>query len=179
MTPIRDAVLLVTHSADHFTVDRVEAALRTRGVRPVRLLTDRFPTEATLSTRFTRQATRHQLEQSLLGEELKAVWLRHIAAAHFGDDLDPAYVADCERETRAALKGFLNSLVGPLWMDPLARIEAASDKLVQLRLAAVHGLSIPATLVTNDPAAVRELFRELGGRMVTKLLTPLSISMGR
>lgn len=179
MTPSRDAVLLVTHSADHFTVDRVEAALRVRSARPVRLLTDRFPTEVTMSTRLTQQAVRHELDQSLHSEELKAVWLRHIASAHFGEDLDPEYHADCQRETQAALKGFLNSLVGPRWMDPLARIEAASDKLVQLRQAAAHGLSIPATLVTNDPAAVRELFRELGGRMVTKLLMPLSISMGR
>ena len=41
-------VLLVTHSGDFFTIDRVAAALARRGVRFFRLDTDRFPTELEL-----------------------------------------------------------------------------------------------------------------------------------
>lgn len=39
------------------------------------------------------------------------------------------------------------------------------------------GLRIPHTLVTNNPQEVREFFPAVKGKMITKLLTPLSTSM--
>lgn len=41
-------VLLVTHSGDLFTVDRVAEGIVRRGGIPVRIDTDRFPTEVRL-----------------------------------------------------------------------------------------------------------------------------------
>src|SRR6185503_6963201 len=55
---------------------------------------------------------------------------------------------------------------------------AAENKLRQLRLARALGLCVPRTLVTNDPDAVRA-FRAEVGTLVTKMLTPLSVSMGK
>jgi glutathione synthase/RimK-type ligase-like ATP-grasp enzyme len=40
------------------------------------------------------------------------------------------------------------------------------------------GLVIPRTLVTNDPDRARAFFNDLRGRVVAKLLRPLSVSMG-
>ena len=37
MSPARDIVLLLTHSADFYTVDRVAEELSRRGLRPVRV----------------------------------------------------------------------------------------------------------------------------------------------
>ena len=53
MTPTapRDAVLLLTHSGDFYTVDLVAQALARRGVRPVRFNTDLFPSSVKLSAR--------------------------------------------------------------------------------------------------------------------------------
>jgi glutathione synthase/RimK-type ligase-like ATP-grasp enzyme len=64
------------------------------------------------------------------------------------------------------------------WVNPLDAGTAAEDKPRQLRLARELGLSVPRTLVTNDPEAVRA-FREEVGPLVTKMLTPLSQSMGK
>ena len=64
-----------------------------------------------------------------------------------------------------------------MWIDDLQRISVAENKLRQLRVATEVGLRIPQTLVTNDPQQAREFFQELEGKMVAKLLTPLSYSM--
>ena len=37
------AVLRLTHSADHVTIDRVQAGVARRGASPIRFDTDRFP----------------------------------------------------------------------------------------------------------------------------------------
>ena len=47
----RHAVLLITHAADHFTIDRVQAGVARRGATPIRLDTDRFPGHHRLTTR--------------------------------------------------------------------------------------------------------------------------------
>src|SRR5262249_15474687 len=40
-------------------------------------------------------------------------------------------------------------------------------------------LQIPRTLVTNNPQRVRDLFQELHGNMVAKMLTPMTTTMDR
>jgi glutathione synthase/RimK-type ligase-like ATP-grasp enzyme len=77
----------------------------------------------------------------------------------------------------AALYGFLDGLDSCRWIDPFDRVEAGENKLRQLRIAESVGISIPHTLVTNDPLQARNFYQQLKGRMVEKLLRPLSISM--
>jgi glutathione synthase/RimK-type ligase-like ATP-grasp enzyme len=55
---------------------------------------------------------------------------------------------------------------------------AAENKLLQLRAARESGLDIPPTLMTNDAARARDFYEAEGGRVVAKLLRPLSVSMG-
>ena len=63
------------------------------------------------------------------------------------------------------------------WVNPIPAGLAAESKLRQLRLATEVGLSIPPTVVGNDPARIRDLFTRLDGNMITKLLGPLSQTM--
>ena len=51
MTVAADTVLILTHSADHFVIERVTEALRRRGARALRFDTDLFPSEVALATR--------------------------------------------------------------------------------------------------------------------------------
>ncbi|MEW6731467.1 MAG: MvdC family ATP-grasp ribosomal peptide maturase [Acidobacteriota bacterium] len=178
----RNVVLLLTHSADYFTVDRVADALTRCGARPYRFDTDRFPLQIRLSSRrgdFGSSYTLQQDDLSIGADEVKAVWLRHIWGPNFGTELDPEFQRACVSESMAALHGFLDGLDSARWIDPLDRVEAGENKLRQLRIAESVGLTIPRTLVTNDPVAVRAFFQEVNGSMVAKLLRPLSISMGK
>jgi glutathione synthase/RimK-type ligase-like ATP-grasp enzyme len=83
------------------------------------------------------------------------------------------------RESQAALDGFLEGLeaAGCRFINPLEAGRVAGNKVRQLRLARALGLEVPRTLVTNDGAQVRSFFEQVRGRMVAKMLTPLSQSM--
>ena len=175
-----DVVLLLTHSADHFTVDRVAEALSRQGVRPFRLDTDRFPQKVRLSTHINYGGLSHLVEdcdQSITVDEVRAVWMRKIWTPQLDENLKPQFREACARESLAALEGFLDGLGAARWVDSLPLIRQAGNKLYQLRVARSVGLRIPRTLVTNDPNQVRAFFRELEGAMVAKLLTVLSVSM--
>lgn len=177
----RDAVLLVTHTRDAFVVDRVAEGLRARGARPVRVDTDLFPTQLTLTMELDARGATHTLDTGadrLTADEVRAVWNRRVWSPSFPDDLDPTFRQGCVRESGTTMSAFLAALSGARWVDPRHRIAAAEDKPRQLREARAAGLIIPRTIITNDPARVRDFRRGLGDdAMVTKMLSPLSTSM--
>lgn len=177
----KSVVLLLTHSGDYFTVDRVADALARRGARTFRLDTDRFPREVKLTAKFTADGTTHLIEDgasTLEASEVRSVWARKTWLPRLAEDLDPKFYDMCVRESMAALEGFLSSLHSARWVNEPGRDREAENKLLQLRIASDVGLRVPRTIVTNDPDRVRSFFAEVEGDMVAKLLRPVSISMG-
>jgi MvdC family ATP-grasp ribosomal peptide maturase len=182
MTPTasRDAVLLLTHSGDFYTVDLVSQALARKGVRPIRFNTDLFPSSIKLSARAGDERTADLFTEEgaqLSTTAVRAVWARKLWAPLMADDLDDRYRSMCITESIAALEGFLDALHDSRWVNDLRRQRAAENKQRQLRLAERASLRVPRTLVTNDPAAARQFFAETDGQMVAKLLRPLTVSM--
>ncbi len=176
----RDVVLLITHSEDFFTIDRVAQALLKRGAFPFRLDTDKFPQEVQLKAYLGEFDSNHTLkygDYSISSQQVQAVWMRRIWHPQLSENLAPHFRAACVRESLATLEGFWDSLREARWVDNLQQIKVADNKLYQLRLAQEAGLAIPQTLVTNFPEEARELFYKVKGKMVAKLLTPLSYSM--
>lgn len=112
-------------------------------------------------------------------EAIRAVWLRRCFPPALPDDIDPILRPGCIAEAQASLDVLFDALSGARLLDPPRRISAAGNKGTQLRLAAALGVRIPRTIVTNDPDQVRRLFEDVSGRMVTKMLTALSHSMGK
>lgn len=179
MSLSRDVVLLITHSGDYFTVDKVAAALSRRGAQPFRLDTDQFPIAVQLAARISSEGLRYSLkyrEKSINTEQVQAVWMRRLWQPQLSN-LAPQFQAACARESLAALGGFLDNLREARWVDDLQRIGEAENKLRQLRVAREVGLHIPRTLVTNNAQEAQDFFQEVEGKMVAKLLTPLSASM--
>ncbi|BAZ54037.1 RimK domain-containing protein ATP-grasp [Nostoc sp. NIES-4103] len=180
MSLLRDVVLLITHSDDFFTIDRVAEALSKKGAQPFRLDTDMFPLEVQLTAQFDKSKSYHTIEynnQLISTEQVQAVWMRRIWEPKLGAELAPQFRQACVSESRATLDGFWDSLKDARWVDHLDRIEAAQNKLRQLRVASEVGFVIPKTLVTNKAEAAREFFQQVNGKMVSKLLTALSYSM--
>ena len=177
----RDTVLLLTHSSDFYTVDRVSQALARRGVRPIRFNTDLFPSSIKLSARAGDERAAHLLTEEgeqLSAADVRAVWARKLWSPRMADDLDERYRSMCVGESIAALEGFLDVLHDTCWVNDLQRQRVAENKQRQLRLAERAGLRVPRTLVTNDPSSMRQFFAETEGQTVAKLLHPISISMG-
>ena len=176
----RDVVLLITHSGDFYTVDRVAEALSRLGANPFRLDTDMFPLSIELAAHINQSGSKHCLkygEEYLNVEQVRAVWMRRIWQPQLTKELAPQFQTACIRESVTTLDGFWDSLQEAHWLDDLQRINVAENKLRQLRVAQEIGLNIPQTLVTNNPSEAREFFFKLEGKVVVKLLTPLSYSM--
>jgi MvdC family ATP-grasp ribosomal peptide maturase len=179
--PERDIVLLLTHSGDYYTVERVADALAARGVKTFRFDTDRYPREVRISARLGADGFVHTVEDGAAlcrADAVRAVWARKIWSPELDENLDPQFRAMCLRESGAALQGFLDGLQGARWINELQREKEAENKLLQLRLAHEAGLRIPRTLLTNDAREARKFFQDNGGALVAKLLTPLTVSMG-
>ncbi|MCM0588738.1 MAG: MvdC family ATP-grasp ribosomal peptide maturase [Gloeotrichia echinulata CP02] len=176
----RDIILLITHSGDFFTIDRVAEALSKKGVQPFRLDTDKFPLDLELTAHFDKSKSYHTIEYNnhlISTEQVQAVWLRRIWEAQLSQELAPKFREACIRESKATLDGFWDSLKEARWIDDLERINYANNKLRQLRIASELGFVIPKTLVTNKAESAREFFEQVNGKMVSKLLTHLSRSM--
>ena len=175
-------VLLVTHSGDHTVPERVAQALAERGAGCRRFDTDRVPAEARIALAIDAGGVRGVLEDArgaLDLAEVSAVWLRKAYGPKLPDDLDPGFRDACRRETAAGLAAFLDALEGARWVNALEASRAAENKARQMRAARAAGLRVPRTLLGNDPAALAAFFDELEGRVVAKMLTPLSTSMGK
>jgi hypothetical protein len=105
--------------------------------------------------------------------QVGAVWYRRQS-----DPVLPKGLADEDREfARVECLGYLNSLYRCLdhcrWVNPWLAERQAADKTEQLVIARSVGLSVPETLVTNDPQAVREFFERSEGRVIFKPLVGL------
>jgi hypothetical protein len=180
VSPARDVVLLVTHSGDSFTVDRVADGVVGRGFRPLRVDTDRFPSQIAMSSSRGRAGAGGLLRidgDSITDAQVRAVWLRRVRPPRRDDDLDPSFRDECAAESQAAMTGFFDSLDHAAWVDRPERVRAAADKLRQLRIASDVGLRVPETVVSNDPREVRALRERVAGPLVGKLLRSLSTSM--
>ena len=160
----RDTVLLLTHSGDYYTVERVAEALSRRGARPFRLDTDLFPEALRISSSMSSRGAEYFIDAGpgvrFDAGEVRAVWARKLWPPRLDEGLDERLRAMCVRESLAALEGFLDGLEGALWVNDPAREREAENKLSQLRLAAAAGLTVPRTLVTNDPSRARAFYED-------------------
>lgn len=149
-------------------------ALERRDLPTVRVAPADFPTRVTLTLAPGRGATDAALTGSFGLLELTRVG---VAFSRPARPPEPASWSDDEafREwTRSESRVVLEAL-GPLlegrWAPATPQgIRAAGLKPTQLTEAASCGLTIPRTLVTNDPAAFARFYEETNGRMVSKTL---------
>jgi len=97
------------------------------------------------------------------------VWMRRPTPPVLPPDLHPGDVPVARRECRDFLDG-LYHLAAPeaFWVNPLASHPRADFKPVQLKAALEAGLTVPRTLISNDPPRIRRFLEELRGRAVYK-----------
>jgi len=162
-------------------IDYVGTELETRGVELISFNTDEFPTSG--RARFHLDARDPDVVFESAGEcvafsELSALWLRRLdVGASLPASMPDAYRQPARAESLAALTGLIATFPGKV-VDRLPLIEAAAAKPRQLQLARSLGLSVPRTLITNDPAVAREFAMSCHKGLVAKPLVPLTITDG-
>ncbi|RPE47122.1 ATP-grasp ribosomal peptide maturase [Streptomyces sp. Ag109_O5-1] len=152
--------VLVATETDDLTADMVIAHLNRRNVPVVRFNPADIGPDLTVSAWFGAcpapvSGQARTLSRTVDLTVVRSVyWRRPVwpAFEHLGAD-DARFAA---AQVRHGLGGILYALDGPLWVNhPLANA-AADYKPAQLAMAQRLGLTVPPTLVTNDPAEARE-----------------------
>jgi len=97
------------------------------------------------------------------------VWYRRptpISACAELPDLEKTFI---EREARSGLWGLLRGL-NAVWVNHPDANRAAAYKPRQLQVAQSLGLTIPRTLITNEPHALKQFYEECVGKVIYKLM---------
>lgn len=181
-----NVILCLTHSADFYTIDRVMESLAQKGYQPLRFNCDSFPFDTQLSSCISHSGTEYSIQcqqKTYSNRDICAVWFRKNSLPNIQLSAPEAaqhpLQSQCVRESEAAKALFFNSLSHVPWIDPINTILQGEDKGRQLRHAVRAGLMIPDTLITNCPQKVRAFFHQHQGKVVVKMLTPLTTSMGK
>jgi len=165
-------VLVLTQQLDAHA-DLVIAELNRRGVSVVRFDTADFPQRAQLSARIERGAWEGTLvteNRSIALGEIASIWYRRPTPFELDPALPPSSQQFASAEARMAIGGLLRSTTC-LWVNHPEKIVSADYKPWQLQVASACGLEIPASLVTNEPAAVFEFFERCQGQLIYKTLS--------
>ncbi|MFD8545114.1 ATP-grasp ribosomal peptide maturase [Streptomyces sp. NPDC059649] len=173
MPAIEERPVLVATEADDVTADMVITQLNRRNVPVVRFNPADLGGRLTVSARFGAcpapvAGQVRTLSRTVDLDHVRAVyWRRPVWPdfPHLSDD-DARFAA---AQVRYGLGGTLYALDGPLWVNHPLRNAAADYKPAQLAVAQRLGLTVPSTLVTNDPEEARE-FIAAHGQVIYKTL---------
>jgi ATP-grasp ribosomal peptide maturase len=150
-------------------------ALREREVDVCRVNTAWFPAQLSLAAELRGgrwSGTLSTEHRTLDLDEVRAVWYRNPEAYQLPAELSAAERHHAFMEAKYGLGGVLASLP-VLWVNHPARAADAAYKPVQLATASRSGLSVPNTVITNEPSTVRAFADR--GKTITKLLGASSI----
>ena len=158
-------VLLISHRNESYYFEPFVAACERKGIQMLVLDPSLFPQHATLSITVDQHGGRHG-SIDVLTWGTSSVYKATVAAADISAawSLRDSVVRDTDdssvearfrgSETDAALKMFLSILPCP-WVNRKQDVSfLTSNKLYQQVVAAECGLTVPLTLVSNDPSAV-------------------------
>ncbi|MFE6053954.1 ATP-grasp ribosomal peptide maturase [Kitasatospora sp. NPDC056446] len=167
-------VLVVTEAVD-VTADMVITELNRRGVPVVRFDPSDIGTGLTVSARFgtcpapVAGQVRTPSRTADLTRVRSVYWRRPVWPAFQEGGLSADDARFAAAQVRYGLGGTLYALDGPLWVNHPLREAAADYKPAQLATAQRLGLTVPPTIVTNDPDEARE-FITAHGQVIFKTL---------
>ncbi|MFE6773972.1 ATP-grasp ribosomal peptide maturase [Streptomyces fimicarius] len=151
--------VLVATEVDDVTADMVIRELNRRDVPVARFNPADIGAALTVSARFgscpapVTGQLRTPSRTVELAEVRSVYWRRPVWPVF--DHLEPDDARFAAAQTRYGLGGTLYALDGPLWVNHPLRNAAADYKPAQLAVAQRLGLTVPSTLVTNDPDEAR------------------------
>jgi hypothetical protein len=164
----RNGVLIITNERD-VGADYVVRALERRGVRVVRLNTERLPgwrVELEPGKRWTITREDRQLHSG----DCSGVWWRRPEPVTAPIGIAQAEWNAATKQAMALLHGMQHT-PGPTWVSAPAAILVAEDKALQLAAAADIGFDVPATTWTNDVGAAKRRLMTHSGAGIVKATT--------
>lgn len=166
--------LLTISVAGDLHARAVNWALRQSGCEVSDWIVTDYPAHQTASISLDGNAESISIDDAcnqLSRQDYSTVWLRRFWKSPESQQLHPADRAAAAQSVETIRRSLL-SLIDPgaFWVNPSQVLHSAGDKPVQLSLARRLGLTIPKTLISNDPKAVRDFYRHCNGRIIYKPL---------
>lgn len=160
-------MLLILSNSEDVTADYLASALQRHGVRFHRFDTDTMLGDLTFKYDGYVPVLRVARE-SYSPDAFSNVWYRRperLKHSRLGESPEANIILD---EWSEALEGFLAHIEPAKWMNHPSRNVAASHKVEQLTIARGMGLSVPDTLVTQEPGELRAFFAKHEGQIIVK-----------
>lgn len=112
--------------------------------------------------------------------QVRAIWMRRVlvTAQHFDfSDVHEDDLLNVQQELAAFIPSIWYTLESQLgqdvqWLNGFTASRAAQNKLLQLHIAQTVGFALPATLISNTPAQIREFCQRHGGQIIVKSFKP-------
>jgi len=163
-------ILVVSHPGDDHAIAVLDVLAGTG--RHVEMLdTGRFPAQMAITQHFGPAGASASFEvdgHRIALDEARSVWWRRPQPFRLHEGLDPSVVGFTYGECNEAVAGLWDNL-DAAWVNAPPADEAAHHKPHQLRVAAEVGLTVPRTVITNDPACACAFAAELRpGRTIYK-----------
>jgi glutathione synthase/RimK-type ligase-like ATP-grasp enzyme len=171
------SVLILSREYDPH-VSPVAEEIRARGADVLFFNLADFPEEVVLQTTLdTSQdgwsGSITYKDQQVALESLVSVWWRRPKQYKAPERYSIGERAFLEEEANRGIVGVLESLSlqQALWVSRSHSIRRAELKPLQLAAAQQLGLSVPRTLLTNDPSSVREFYDACQGNIILKAVS--------
>jgi ATP-grasp ribosomal peptide maturase len=169
-------VLVLASELDR-TADGVVSGLTERGVAVMRVDLSWFPQRLTLDAEFCDGSWQGHLRTEYHEVDLatvRSVWVRTPSSFQMPEGMSAVEREFAKREAKLGVGGVLLALPDVLWVNRPDLAATAVYRPVQWATAARCGLTVPRTLVSNDPAAVSRFAQESALGVVLK---PLSTNL--
>ncbi|AXY74336.1 MvdD family ATP-grasp ribosomal peptide maturase [Paraflavitalea soli] len=178
----KQKILIVTHSLDNTSTQTVIDYIRQSGGEAIRLNVDGYPMTTGLTTAFVDNRWRITLDTGTAIHDLDdvtGVWYRrsHNLGKGLQEAIGAEYLPAAIEEVKRTLIGMLEGL-HCFHLGRYSVYRRLDSKEEQLKMAVRHGLLIPDTCISNDPAQVRAFVERQGGRVVSKMQSSFAIYQG-
>ncbi len=177
---MKPQILLITHSNDYYTIDKVKHWTQKLGGIPIRFNTDLYPAHISISNYFNHKKKGCQVitkENTFFTKNITSVWLRRIWQPTLPEELSPESKRICISESKKNLYNCLKLFEHAHWIDALHKTKEAENKLKQLKLAEELNIRIPATLISNNKTDIIDFFHNNNKKIITKLQQAISYNM--
>ncbi|MPZ66109.1 MAG: hypothetical protein GEU83_11545 [Pseudonocardiaceae bacterium] len=151
------------------TADMVLSHLRSNAIPFLRLDAAQFPTEVTLTGEVGQHSRWRAALNGVSLDDVETVYYRRPGRFAFDASIPLDVIGWCEGQARFGFWGVLESLPAT-WINAPGSVHRAEYKPRQLAHATAAGLTVPPTLVTNDPQAVADFAARQPDGIVTKTL---------
>lgn len=175
-------VLIASHPADLHAF-AVTEAIRLKQADVLLWHTSDFPGNAHETIRFKSGGqpamNLGSLEGELCQESIRTFWLRRPEYVLDESALHSADLPFAKLQARFFRDALLELICADAFqVNPRHAAKRANNKIIQQQAAMKSGFSVPETVYTNDPDAIRRLLRKRGNKVIYKPLWPMQWQRG-